>query len=233
MIARMAEDLPVAYSSPVSNIDWRGKEVRLTTAYGTIKTKKVIVTTSTAVIAGGQIRFSPDLPDAKHDAIAGLPLGTANRIALSFQRSGLPRTPMSVQVVPTGLHPINLQIRPHGLDAAIGYVAGSAATALEVEGERAAIDFALKHLEDAFGTKLRDRLRAGLATRWQADPWIGGAYSAALPGCGHLRPQLAAPIEDRLFFAGEATSEAYYSTAHGAYISGKVATEAALTALAR
>jgi monoamine oxidase len=34
------------------------------------------------------------------------------------------------------------------------------------------------------------------------------------------RTTLAAPVENRLFFAGEATSQQYPSTVHGAYLSG-------------
>ncbi len=233
MIARMADGLPVAYMCPVARIDWRGRTLKLETARGALEARTAIVSVSTAALAGGRLKFSPKLPVKKREAIAGLPLGAANRIALSFERSGLPNGSMSVQVVPSAAHPINFQIRPHGHDAVIGYVAGAAATALENGGEAAAIDHALARLAEIFGTGLRRRVRASMATRWQADPWIGGAYSAALPGCGHLRPRLAAPIDDRLFFAGEATSEACYSTAHGAFISGEDAAEAAARSLGR
>ena len=231
MIARLADGLPIALSSPVTAIDWRRKIVRIATGRGTLEAKAVIVTASTAALAAGRIAFTPGLPGDKRAAIEALPLGTANRIALAFDRSGLPHTAMSVQVVPAAGHPINLQIRPHGQDAAIGYVSGTAATALEAEGEAATIDFALAALEDVFATRLRHRLRAGLATRWQAEPWIGGAYSAARPGSGHLRPILGAPLADRVFFAGEAASQAYYSTAHGAFFSGEDAADAAAAAI--
>jgi monoamine oxidase len=36
---------------------------------------------------------------------------------------------------------------------------------------------------------------------------------------------LAAPVDDRLFFAGEACSPHFFSTAHGAYESGVTAAE--------
>ena len=44
---------------------------------------------------------------------------------------------------------------------------------------------------------------------------------------------LAAPVDNRLFFAGEATSPNFFSTAHGAYLSGLTAAEAALASLAQ
>lgn len=231
MIARMADGLPIALSTPVTAIDWRRKTVRVATGRGTLEAKAVIVTASTAALANECIAFTPGLPQDKQAAIHALPLGTANRIVLAFDNSGLPHTRMSVQVVPSSGHPINLQIRPQGHDAVIGYVSGTTATALEAEGETGTIDFALTTLADVFGSRLRHRPRLAMATRWQAEPWIGGAYSAALPGAGHLRPTLAAPLGNRLFFAGEATSEAYYSTAHGAFFSGEDAAESAITAI--
>ncbi len=39
---------------------------------------------------------------------------------------------------------------------------------------------------------------------------------------------LAAPVDDRLFFAGEACSTNDYSTAHGAYLTGIVAADQAI-----
>jgi hypothetical protein len=44
-----------------------------------------------------------------------------------------------------------------------------------------------------------------------------------------MRDDLAAPVSNRLFFAGEATHKQMFATAHGAYLSGlKAASQAAL-----
>ena len=61
--------------------------------------------------------------------------------------------------------------------------------------------------------------------RWGADPFSRGSYSYALPGKADCRAALAAPIENRLFFAGEACSVNFYSTAHGAYFTGIAAAD--------
>ena len=60
---------------------------------------------------------------------------------------------------------------------------------------------------------------------------IGGAYSYALPGYDAARRALARPFEDRLFFAGEATSAGDFSTVHGAHDSGVRAANEAIAAL--
>jgi monoamine oxidase len=59
-------------------------------------------------------------------------------------------------------------------------------------------------------------------TRWGQDQWAHGSYS--YPAVG-VTPEdylsLAAPIENKVFFAGEATlAHKYDATVHGAYLSG-------------
>lgn len=58
-----------------------------------------------------------------------------------------------------------------------------------------------------------------------------GSYSYAKPGFADERAVLAAPHDNRLFFAGEACSRAHYSTAHGAFETGVRAAEEALAGL--
>ncbi|MGH7055806.1 MAG: FAD-dependent oxidoreductase [Stellaceae bacterium] len=53
-----------------------------------------------------------------------------------------------------------------------------------------------------------------------------GSYSYAPPGHAGDRAVLSAPVADRLFLAGEASSPNFFSTAHGAWISDLAAAEA-------
>jgi monoamine oxidase len=71
------------------------------------------------------------------------------------------------------------------------------------------------------GSNYRRKLTPLAESRWAHDPFAQGAYSAALPGHAGARAVLAAPIDGRLFFAGEATSPHFFSTAHGARDSGE------------
>jgi monoamine oxidase len=70
------------------------------------------------------------------------------------------------------------------------------------------------------GSGIRRHLRPLTASSWCRTDWIRGSYSHALPGQAGARRILARPIEDRLFFAGEATHNTDFSTAHGAWESG-------------
>ncbi len=56
---------------------------------------------------------------------------------------------------------------------------------------------------------------------WQSDPYSRGAYSYVLAGGMGAQQELAQPLADRLFFAGEATqSDGHHATVHGAFSSG-------------
>jgi monoamine oxidase len=65
-------------------------------------------------------------------------------------------------------------------------------------------------------------LEAAYLHNWQADPFARGAYSYIAVGGGDARGMLAAPLEDTLFFAGEATdTEDEAATVTGALQTGE------------
>ena len=71
------------------------------------------------------------------------------------------------------------------------------------------------------GNDFRAKLKPLAESRWALDPFARGSYSHALPGHAGDRAALAATVDGRLFFAGEATSPHFFSTAHGARDSGE------------
>ena len=101
---------------------------------------------------------------------------------------------------------------------------------IEDNGPVAGFDRAIGELAALFGTEVRRCLKPLVGSSWSRTTHIGGAYSYALPGQAAARKQLARPFEDRLFFAGEATNESDFSTAHGAHDSGVRAAREALAA---
>jgi monoamine oxidase len=81
---------------------------------------------------------------------------------------------------------------------------------------------ALASLEVLFGRHLdvARELRAYYYHDWQQDPFARGAYSYVTVGASEARDVLAQPIEDTLFFAGEATDATEEGTVTGALQSG-------------
>ncbi|WP_233222414.1 FAD-dependent oxidoreductase [Allosphingosinicella deserti] len=92
--------------------------------------------------------------------------------------------------------------------------------------------FAVEELTALFGSGFGARLRPLAASAWGAERLACGSYSHALPGHAAARTILAAPVDDRLFFAGEACSAEDFSTAHGAFEAGVRAAEQALSCAA-
>jgi monoamine oxidase len=123
--------------------------------------------------------------------------------------------------------------RPFGRPQIEAYFGGRLAAQLEVAGEAAFADFAVAELVGLLGSDFARRVKPLKFHPWGSDAFARGSYSYALPGRADCRRALATPVDDRLFFAGEACSEHDYSTAHGAYLTGVAAAEQAIAALRR
>ncbi|HEV7820434.1 MAG TPA: FAD-dependent oxidoreductase, partial [Burkholderiales bacterium] len=197
---------------------------------GTLTTQKVIVTIPTDLIASESIRFHPALP-GKVGAAAGLPLGLADKVMLALDEpEALPvdgHLYGTTDLVGTGSY----HLRPMGQPCIAGFFGGSFARGLGDKDEGALAAQAIDEIVALLGGDFRKKLHVLGSSRWAHDEFAHGSYSHALPGHADDRAILAAPVDDRLFFAGEATSPHFFSTAHGARDSGERAAKEVLTSL--
>jgi monoamine oxidase len=218
-IAASGEELAMALDCPVRRIDHSGRRLKIETAKGAITADRAIVTLPSAVLAESDRLFTPALPE-KMQAARGLPLGLADKLFLSLDRAeefdqdtrlfgATDRTAVAVY-----------HLRPFGRPQIEVYFGGRLAADLEAQGERAFFDFAVSELTALLGGAFARRVKPIHMHRWGADPFARGSYSYALPGMADCRARLAAPIDARLFFAGEACSRGDFSTAQGAWITG-------------
>src|SRR5262245_36800198 len=82
LVARHARGLAVELETPVTRVAWGGRAgVALETPRGVLEARAALVTVSTGVLGGGAIRFDPELPAWKRDAIAAFPMGSCNKLA--------------------------------------------------------------------------------------------------------------------------------------------------------
>jgi monoamine oxidase len=233
LFVALAEGLPIAFDAAVSRVAHYGGRIRLATARGTVGAARVIVAVPTAAIAGEHLAFDPPLPD-KVAAAAGLPLGLANKLFLRLD--GTPpgaEDELFLVGSTTRRETMSYQVRPLGRPRINCFFGGRFAAQLERDGIAAMAGFAADELAGLFGNDIRRQLSPLAASGWRGDPFARGSYSYARPGHADDRAQLAAPVDNRLFFAGEACSPHFFSTAHGAYETGTAAAEAALASLAR
>ena len=117
----------------------------------------------------------------------------------------------------------NYQLRPHGWPMISCYFGGRLSVGLEEAGPEAMAAFAIDELVGLFGSDIRTRLHPLASSAWGSDPFARGSYSCALPGHVDDRTYLATPIDDRLFFAGEACSRDQFGTAHAAFMTAVAA----------
>jgi monoamine oxidase len=232
LMAAYGASCPLALNCEVTLIDHSGKRVRIETSRGTLSAGKVIVTAPTNLIADEAIRFHPALP-AKVDAARGLPLGLADKVMLALDepetlpkdgnlRGATMRTAMG-----------SFHLRPFGQPCIEGYFGGRFARQLEEAGDGSMAAQAIDEIAALLGNDFRRKLRPLAESRWSHDPFARGSYSHALPGHAGKRAVLAAPVDGRLFFAGEATSPNFFSTAHGARDSGERAASEVLASIAK
>lgn len=230
LIAAYGAPCPVALNCNVALIDHSGKRIRLETSRGTIEAEAVIVTVPTNLIADEAIRFSPALP-VKVDAARGLPLGVDDKVTLALDGAEAFPVEGNLRGATMRTEMGTYHIRPFGQPCIDGFFGGRFARELEDAGDGAFAAQSIDEIAAFLGNDIRRKLRPLRESRWAHDPFARGSYSHALPGHAGDRAVLAAPVDGRLFFAGEATSPNFFSTAHGARDSGERAAKEALAVL--
>jgi monoamine oxidase len=112
----------------------------------------------------------------------------------------------------------------------LGFNAADFGKEIESWTDTKIVDSAMQTLKTIFGAGIPDPTDFQL-TRWGADPYALGSYSFnALGSAPKMRNLLAQPIDQRIFFAGEATDKSYFATVHGAYLSGLRAAKEVMSA---
>jgi len=226
LVSSHAAALPVALATPVSAIDTAGKQLRIETPRGSITANAAIFTVSSNVLASGAIRLPGH--DAILHAASELPLGLADKLFFTLEGGeeiddnahllGNPRSSC------TGTY----TLKPFGRPLVECMLGGEGARAMEKEGLNGAAEFAIDELVHLLGSEWRKRLRFVAGSAWGRETHVLGGYSHALPGKHGARAVLRAGVDPRICFAGEATSDDEFSTAHGAYNTGIAAAKALL-----
>ena len=226
-VAGYGAGVPAAFDCPALRIDHSGKRLKIETANGAIAADCAIVTLPTTVLAQSDTFFTPALP-GKVEAARALPLGLDDKLFLALDKPEEFEANSRLFGAKHNGRTAAYHIRPFGRAQIECFFGGGNAHELEAAGEGAFFDFAVGELTGILGNGFAARLKPIRMHRWGADPFARGAYSYALPGKADCRAALAAPVDDRLFFAGEACSKHDFSTAHGAYRTGIAAAEAVM-----
>lgn len=225
IVALLAEGLPISLNTAVTRIDTSGDGVSVETTDGTIRAKACLLTVSTGVLNAGKIKFTPELPVWKQEAIANIPMGLLMKIPLMFDgaRLGLNDNYWAQYRMPEDQpgEAVSFLAWPCGLDYIMAFAGGDFAWNLYAEGQQAVVDYALNELVRLVGSDARKHFKGGFASDWADNPNVLGAYGVVKPGAFNARREIGKPIDDKLFFGGEAAAGALVQLVNGAYENGR------------
>jgi monoamine oxidase len=186
----------------------------------------------------GAVRFVPELPRRTQAAIDGIEMGQAARIILEFRERFWEKLDLAGTECQENLSQLGFVHDPEAPFATwwtllpvrtamiVGWAGGPAAEKFVGRGKEYAVEQALISLRQILGVSeenLRNLLLAAHIHDWGSDPFSRGAY-AYLPVNGlEAQHTLARPLDDTIYFAGEAISVGHIGTVHGAIASGHLA----------
>ena len=226
VVGALAHNIPVRLQSPVKRVTWGPDGVIVATKNEVYRASKLLLTVSAGVLASGAIEFEPELPQWKLDAIAALPMAHFDKIVLFF-RDGALKTSEDGQWYAdlSDSNPLDIFVKPCGAPVVIGMVGGKFDMALQKQESQAAIEYVMKKLRSIYGDKIEQELVGSFVTDWTGNPNTCGAWAVPKPGFYQARAALKKPIQNVLYFAGEACSEKWAGMVPGAYLTGRSAAD--------
>jgi monoamine oxidase len=239
LIQAMRERLPDTVSlylgAAVQTVRWSRGSIAAETVRGSFRARRAIMTLPLGVLqARDAVHFEPEL-EAKREAAGRLAMGEVIRVTMRFRerfwQSGVPTarghdlSKLSFLFSHDSDFPTWWSAYPMHVPVLIGWAAGARAERLSNLPEHAIVCEAVAALARITGEpeqRLGDLLEAAHLHNWQTDPCARGAYSYIPVNTMDAPERLAVPVEDTLFFAGEATdTEGLEGTVHGAIATGE------------
>jgi len=213
----------------VTEIQWQPGAVTVVTSAGTFEAPRALITLPLGVLQSGSVHFSPPLPAEKQAALIALQMGPVIRVSLCFRDRFWEELPemrnLSFLFTDDPHFPTWWSPNPLPYPILTGWAAGRYARELAGKSPDGLVRCALESLGrilEIDQPALGSHLQCGFVHDWQADPFSRGAYSYVLTGGLGAPLELEIPLEETLFFAGEAANiEGHNGTVHGAIGSGK------------
>ncbi len=219
----LAQGLAIRTRKVVTRIEWSKTPVVVITDSHEYTAEKVLITLPLGVLKSKRIAFSPELPPEKNASISSLEMGVLNKCFLQFPKIFWPDDVDWLEYISQEHGEWTEWVsfaRTLKLPVLLGFNAGDRGRELESWTDAEIVESAMETLRTMFGEQIPEPLGYQI-TRWASDPFSLGSYSFNAVGSHpKMRQRLAKPIKNRLFFAGEATEQDYFGTAHGAYLSG-------------
>lgn len=219
----LAAGLDIRLKVKVTGISYSVNGVEVETSSGMFAADKAILTFPLGVLKQAVVKFDPPLPVWKQIAIDRLDMGVLNKVYLKFPQLFWDEEIETISYLGESIGEWCdwLSFVPYtGEPVLMAFHGGVKGFAIEGLSDDEIIAGAMKTLRVIYGEHIPEPAGV-LITRWGRDPFSFGAYSHIPPyASGDDLDALFEPVDDVLFFAGEATNRKYPATVHGAYLSG-------------
>lgn len=226
--AEFLTEAQVMLNSTVTNITYSDSGVNVTLTDGTtLSADYVLVTFSVGVLQNDDVTFIPALPDWKQEAIQSITMATYTKIFIQFPENFWFDTEMALYAdKERGKYPVwqsldHVDFLP-GSGILFVTVTGDFSERIEALPDSQVQTEVLGILELMFPNVTIPEPLDFFFPRWHSNPLFRGSYSN-MPASYVQAHQdnLRATVDERLWFAGEASSVKYYGFLHGAYFEGQ------------
>jgi monoamine oxidase len=228
ILAPIAEGLDIRLGHRVGAIGYGPAGVRIETSQGVFEAAYAVSTLPLGVMRAGDVRFDPPLPGGYGNRMDRIGIGQVTKIALKFDHAFWPLDDQYFGLMTHSRGRWNywMNCRTFGSqNILVGVSVGDYAARVEREDDDQVRADAMQAIRTMFGAGAPSPVGMRVS-RWSEDPLSRGAYSFAKLGVRRRDfDRLAAPVDGRLFLAGEHTIFDYHGTVHGAYLSGVRAAE--------
>ncbi|KIY46147.1 amine oxidase [Fistulina hepatica ATCC 64428] len=221
----------ILLNTTVKGISYNEDQARIVLDSGEVITADhAICTFSVGVLQQNNVEYTPDFPAWKREAVQAMKMATYTKIFLKFSENFWFDTQMGLYAdAVRGRYPVW-----QGLDLQ-GFLPGSGILFVTVTG-----DFS-ENIERMTDDEVQDEVMQVLRSmypeldvpdpedfmfpRWHTNPLFRGSYSNWPPSFYSQHHDNVRANLGRLWFAGEATSAAYFGFLHGAYFEGQAIAE--------
>lgn len=219
----LAKDLNILLNQRVSKVDYTNTKVKITHNGTVTEADYVLLTVPLGVLKANTIQFLPALSSTKQTAIQKIGMNCVNKFLLTWNNAfwdDVQYISYTPEIKDKFNYFVNLKKVNPAANALMTFAYANYARQTEAMTDAQVIDEIMSHLKDIYGNKIPNPTNM-LRTKWQSNENSFGAYSYTAVGTEMKHfDDLAEEIDNKVFFAGEHTEIDYFSTAHGAYLSG-------------
>lgn len=223
LIENISKGISIVTSAEVKKIDYSGDQIKVYTSQGEFWAKQGIITLPIGVLKQGAVEFIPALPESKLIAIKNIGSGSLEKAVLQFPHCFWDEQALSIELLHSKSSPIQIYINYYALmnkPVLVALYGGKTAKKMEKIRKFKSLESFVAPLKKIYRDRYVDPINI-IHTQWNEDPYTRCSYSFLPRGINEsCFDVLAEPINDRLYFAGEATHKTMYATVHGAYLSG-------------